>query len=77
MDNRLINNEGKEMVRFEGMCINGKFTFKATFDNVHRFDVVEAIDFAGGWFLYTLNGLEIDRFETLCEIETYIEEMDT
>ena len=64
------------MVRFQGNCVCGKTTFKATFNDVHRFDVVEVIDFAGGWFLYTLDGLEIDRFETLCEVETYIEEMD-
>lgn len=64
------------MVQFIGGCIGGVCKFRARVDNVHRFDVVEATDFAGGWFLYTLNELEIDRFETLCEIEIYIEEMD-
>ena len=64
------------MAKFIGRCIDGKFKYKAKIDGVHRFDVIEAMDFESGWFLFTINGVLIDRFETMCDIAEYIEEMD-
>ena len=51
-------------------------TFRVMVNNVHRFDVREKEDFAGGWRLMSIASDWYSDFATLCEVETYIEEMD-
>lgn len=46
-------------------------------ENEHRFTVVENLSFSGGWNLYTPDSkIHIGRFDTLCGVEQYIDEMD-
>ncbi len=63
----------KVMVKF----IQGNGTsFMCQINNITRFHVIESGDFTGGWVLYTLKGVKIRKFTTLCEVENYIGEMD-
>ena len=65
-----------KMIRFTSKEFS-TITFKVMDDDVHRFTVIENQSFRGGWDLYTPEeNLHIGWFETLCEVETYVEEMD-
>ena len=64
------------MVRFKSKEFSS-ITFTATYNDVHRFTAIENLSFKGGWDLYTPDEkIHVGHFDTLCEIETYIEEMD-
>jgi hypothetical protein len=64
------------MIRFTSK--NGsQVIFKAMDDDTHRFTVIENQSFKGGWNLYTPDEkIHVGWFGSLCEVETYVEEMD-
>lgn len=64
------------MVRFQSKIIHGITMFEAKVLDVVRFYVKENESYAGGWDLYSLDMLHLGHFDTMCKIETYIEEMD-
>lgn len=64
------------MVQFQGKYVGGKESNAVIIDGVKRFNCEQHLGFMGGWNLYTLEGIKIEHFATLCDVEIYVEEMD-
>ena len=62
------------MVRFKSKLVGGLERLDISIDNVLRFNAVKDLS---GWNVWTLGYKKlIAKFDTLCEIEIYVEEMD-